>query len=213
MIFDCLFEEDTSNVYIVGDDGNNVIIVDPGNNRNNHLIRHLEKLNVNVKAIFLTHGHYDHIEAVKDIKDKYKDAKIYIHYLEEEFLNNPKLNLSFRHLNNHDVIEYDYETISVTDNEIIDIVNLKIKVIHTPFHTRGSVCYLLLDKQILFSGDTLFYRSIGRSDLPTGNNKQIPSSLLKLAKLDEKINVYPGHGRKTTIEQEIKYNQYLRFIY
>ena len=213
MIFDCLFEEDTSNVYIVGDDGNNVIIVDPGNNRNNHLIRHLEKLNVNVKAIFLTHGHYDHIEAVKDIKDKYKDAKIYIHYLEEEFLNNPKLNLSSRHLTNHDVIEYDYETISVTDNEIIDIVNLKIKVIHTPFHTRGSVCYLLLDKQILFSGDTLFYRSIGRSDLPTGNNKQIPSSLLKLAKLDEKINVYPGHGRKTTIEQEIKYNQYLRFIY
>ena len=98
MIFDCLFEEDTSNVYIVGDDGNNVIIVDPGNNRNNHLIRHLEKLNVNVKAIFLTHGHYDHIEAVKDIKDKYKDAKIYIHYLEEEFLNNPKLNLSFSHL-------------------------------------------------------------------------------------------------------------------
>lgn len=213
MIFDCLFEEDTSNVYIVGDDGNNVIIVDPGNNRNNHLIRHLEKLNVNVKAIFLTHGHYDHIEAVKDIKDKYKDAKIYIHYLEEEFLNNPKLNLSFRHLTNHNVIEYDYETTSVTDNEIIDIVNLKIKVIHTPFHTRGSVCYLLLDKQILFSGDTLFYRSIGRSDLPTGNSKQIPSSLLKLAKLDEKINVYPGHGRKTTIEQEIKYNQYLRFIY
>ncbi len=205
MIFDCLFEEDTSNVYIVGDDGNNVIIVDPGNNCNNHLIRHLEKLNVNVKAIFLTHGHFDHIYGVEALCKKY-DATLYAHEDEVEVLKDPVKNVSSMIGR---VIRIDSAT-PVKDGQVLNIAGFDMKVLHTPGHTKGSCCYYCEKTKMLFSGDTLFEGSVGRTDFPTGSSSTIVKSICtKLAVLPDDVIVLSGHGGETSIGYEKVNNPFI----
>ena len=102
--------------------------------------------------------------------------------------------------------------VTLSDNEEIEVAGFKIKMIKTPFHTKGSACYYAESENILFSGDTLFYTTIGRTDLPTGSNRSVSDSLKKLLKLPLETKVYPGHGVVTTLERESKYNVYLRNI-
>jgi glyoxylase-like metal-dependent hydrolase (beta-lactamase superfamily II) len=96
----------------------------------------------------------------------------------------------------------------VKENDIIELLGYKFKIIETPGHTLGSICYLMDDK-ILFSGDTLFNGSIGRTDFPNGDYNKMVKSLNKLKNLPGYIIVYPGHGEATTIEEEISYNPYM----
>lgn len=196
-------------------ENNDAFLVDPGYSLNNGLLDHIKKLNKNIKAILITHGHYDHIYALKDVLELYKDAKVYILRDEKEFLVNPKLNLTDKDYNKIGI-----ETISfmpqnielLDDGDIINAGGFSVKVIATPFHTIGSCCYYLESEKVLFTGDTLFYTTIGRSDLPTGSNKTISSSLKKLVDLPEGIKVYPGHGFITDLDREKKYNSYLKNI-
>lgn len=200
--------EESCNTYIIGDEGKEAIVIDPGSNRNGCLDKYLAKHHSSVSAFLLTHGHYDHIYGLKDTTYK---APIYLSDKEIDFLTDPDLNLT-SFLENDLIIE-NIDTISVFDKEKINLNGLEILVIETPFHTIGSVCYYFKELNALFSGDTLFHLGIGRSDLPTGSERTINSSLKKLASLPKETIVYPGHGENTTLDNEFAYNQYMKVFF
>lgn len=143
-----------------------------------------------IPLIILTHGHPDHIGAVKDISSKLK-CPVYIHNLDSEWLKQMFGN-SLPSVHN------------IEDGEIIKIGPNELKVIHTPGHTQGSICLYLEKEGIIFSGDTLFAGGVGRTDLPGGDEQALQASLKKLLSLPGFIKVYPGHGPQSTIENERK---------
>ena len=193
------------NMYIVGEEGEPCIVVDPGADPNNFIEKYIRKHhNGQIAGFLLTHGHYDHIEGLRLCT---MQAPVYVHLLEEEFLVEPAYNLSL------DFLDHLYirglKTKLFIDKDVLNIGNYEIKVIHTPFHTRGSSCFYFEKEHVLFSGDTLFHLSIGRTDLITGSNKTVESSLQKLVVLPPETKVYPGHGPSTTIGDELRLNPYL----
>ena len=194
------------NIYIIGDEGEPCIIVDPGADPNQFLEKYVNKHHGGqIAGFLLTHGHYDHIEGLKLCSIK---APVYLHVLEEEFLTEPSYNLSLNFLD--DLSICGLNTAPFVDGDILNIGKYKIKAIHTPFHTRGSSCFYFEDEHILISGDTLFRLSVGRTDLPTGSSRTVESSLLKLISLPPETKVYPGHGPSSTIGDELRLNPYLK---
>ena len=182
------------------------IIIDPLI-KSQKLISYLKDNKIVLKAILLTHGHYDHIKGVETLVKEFS-CPVYAHFLEEEIINDKYHNGSV-YFND----SYAYEgKINYLDDEI-EIAGIKIDVIHTPFHTQGSVCFLIKDLYTLFTGDTLFKRSIGRHDLYSGDKRLIKDSLFKLEDLFNKcgnLKVYPGHGPTTSLDDELKFNPYFR---
>lgn len=194
----------STNTYLVWNNKKEAIIIDPAAN-DKLIIKTIKEENLDLKAILLTHGHFDHIGAVEGVANEF-NVKIYAHQQEKELLYKPELNHSTA-LASPISIEAD---ILLKDKDIINIADFEIEVIHTPGHTAGSVCYLFTDEKRMFSGDTLFFEEIGRWDLPTGNSADLLNSLnKKLMLLDDDIIVYPGHDRETSIGHERLNNQYI----
>lgn len=165
------------------------------------LLKLIDENGFNLKYIFQTHAHYDHIGALDELKAK-TNAKIVIHESEVKYLYDPTLNLSY------DLKISSKPDIIVKDNDIIDFEGTKIKVIHTPGHTTGSCCFLFDD--VLISGDTLFLKSIGRTDFPLGSlEDELFAIKTKLMPLNDNVTVHPGHGFATNIGSERKENPYL----
>ena len=157
-----------------------------------------------LKYILLTHGHFDHIIGARDTKAKY-GAKVIISSEDEPMLSSSKLSLAaFCNAPQNDV-EAD---IIVSDGDEITLGDIVIKVMSTPGHTLGSVCYIA--ENCIFSGDTLFYCSCGRTDFPSGSPEQMMSSLQKLKALDGDYKVYTGHNNLTTLDFERKNNPYMK---
>lgn len=158
--------------------------------------------NKKLKYILLTHGHFDHVLGVNGMREK-TGAKVLVNKEDT-----PRMEESANIMRTFGVQGVDIPKADdyINDGEVIKFGNTEIKVLATPGHTEGGVCYLVDGK--LFSGDTLFRDSVGRTDLPGGNFKKLSDSVKnKLFNLDENITVYPGHGPKTTIAYEKKYNE------
>lgn len=186
------------NCYVVVDEKTKeAVILDPGGN--GPLIDSvIENLGAKVKYVLLTHGHFDHVGAVEYIADKY-NVPFYINENDEEWI--AKDSSVFGPLRKADGYLNDEDTLSLGDKSI--------KVITTPGHTPGGVCFLIEDK--LFTGDTLFQGSVGRSDFPGGSFETLIDGIKnKLLPLNDNVEVYPGHGGSSTIGFEKMRNPYLR---
>ncbi len=191
-----------SNCYILYN-GSDAVVIDPGADET-YIYNTINDMNLNVRRIILTHGHFDHIGAVGYLKDKF-NCDVYIHKNDFEFLNNPSLNLSIRF--NFPIV-YSSDCITLTD-ETVNLIGHDFFFISTPGHTPGSMC-IKVDNYI-FTGDTLFKCSIGRAFEPYGDIElEIKSIKEKLLPLDNNLKCLTGHGDSTTIQYEKQFNPYLR---
>ena len=156
-------------------------------------------------AVLLTHGHFDHIMGVEAVKAEYQ-IPVYACRQEEEMLREPSVNMTDQ-MGKSCSIRPD---VFLDDLQVFEAAGFSIQMIHTPGHTKGSCCYYLKEEGVLFSGDTLFCGSVGRTDFPGGSASQIRNSLHRLlAALPDDTSVYPGHDTSTTIGYEKRYNPFV----
>lgn len=181
-----------------------LLVVDPGDQA--QLIeKQIEKTGAKPVAILLTHGHFDHAGAAEELADKYQ-ISIYAHEAEKETLEDPGLNLCGM-IGEHKVYHAD---IFVKDEEVLNFAGFSIRVFFTPGHTIGGCCYYIADEKILFSGDTLFQESVGRTDFPRGSASDLIRAIReKLMPLPDDVTVYTGHDESTLIGYERMHNPYL----
>ena len=183
-----------TNCYIIHEEtSKNCCVIDPGYDAN-AILDKLDALGLNLEAVLLTHGHFDHVGAVKELAAETR-CDVYLH--PEELSMPPMMTAGPL-----------YYTKTYAEGSQLQLAGLDISVLHTPGHTPGSVC--LLTGTAIFSGDTLFQGSCGRTDLPGGDWATIGKSLARLAALEGNFWVYPGHGPSTTLRDEKKYNPYMR---
>ncbi|MBQ8748633.1 MAG: MBL fold metallo-hydrolase [Oscillospiraceae bacterium] len=183
-----------TNCYIVwGEDSDDCIVIDPGY-APEQVILEAEDLGKRIDAILLTHGHFDHVGGVRGIAERL-GCPVYLHQQE---LSQPE----------HMTAGPLYYTCTYGEGDTLTLAGLTIRVLHTPGHTPGSVCLAVEDT--LFSGDTLFQNSIGRTDFPGGSFTQMQNSLRRLAAMPGNYRVLPGHGPETTLDEERKYNPFLQ---
>ena len=193
----------STNSYIISNENNECIVVDPGLDYKKayEYIKNKYK----VKAILLTHGHFDHIDGLQ----YFMNRPIYIHKLEEEFLYDSYLSLYDMIGRSNPFSMGDLDIRLVHNGDKINLIGYEFEVIHTPGHTKGSVCYKYSEG--VLTGDTLFCGTCGRTDFPTGNITQIINSLKFLtSNLDGDLICYPGHENYTSILREKNNNPYLR---
>ena len=195
----------TNTWFVINEKTKELILIDPADDAG-RIIRKIEADGLKLQGILLTHGHFDHIGAVDDLRPYFKGVQCYAGEKEEEVLENGSYNLSASWA----VALSIRADRLLRDKETLTLAGFKIKVIETPGHTKGGVCYYLSEEGVLFSGDTLFRTSVGRTDFPTGSMSQIVRSVQYLTeKLPGDTVVYPGHQEITTIAYEQRFNPYL----
>lgn len=194
-----------NNTYFLHRDGEfDCIIIDPARDGDMFVTRLREK-GLTIKAVLLTHAHFDHIVGVDGI-EMLEKAPVYGGKKDIPLFKDPTLNQSVK-INKEIIINLDHE---VSEGDEIEVGSMKCKVLETPGHTAGSVCYYFEDEKLLFSGDTLFRETFGRTDFETGSYDDMIKSVKRLLELPEDVKVYPGHNDFTTIAHEKKYNPLAR---
>ena len=194
----------STNVYVcMHAETKEAFIVDPADDAD-EIIRLVSAMGAKPCAILLTHGHFDHIGAADALRKRY-EIPVYAEEHEKEHLSSPALNLSGGWADSL-TLTADH---LLKDGDMLNIAGFTIRVLHTPGHTPGGCCYELVGEDILFSGDTLFYMSVGRTDFPGSNGAAMRMSLHRLLEeLSEDTQVLPGHGESTTIGYEKRNNPY-----
>lgn len=194
-----------TNAYLLTNtETNRAVVIDPGMNPQ-PLLRRVE--NLEVEAILLTHAHFDHIGGVDELR-KLKGCPVYLHDQEADWLTNPKKNGSLLWPEVGGPISTDPAEYALDEGMELKLLGETFKVLHTPGHSPGSASFLWGEH--LFSGDVLFKLSVGRTDLPGGSHNVLMDSIIgKLFKLDDQVQVYPGHGPRTSIGFEKANNPYI----
>ncbi|MEI7473157.1 MAG: MBL fold metallo-hydrolase [bacterium] len=191
-----------NNYLVVCEETKEAVLIDAGGDLTK-LEKRLEETGATLKYIFNTHGHLDHIAGIYDIQKKL-GVKVYLHKDDEFLVDSFQQSLSmygFPHYETPKIDEY------FEEHQELKVGNIVFKVIHTPGHSPGSVC-LLADNN-LFAGDTIFSRSVGRTDLPGGSYRQLKSSVEDIIfKLNENIIIHSGHGPTTTVGEEVEHNPF-----
>lgn len=186
-----------TNCYFLQDEESGLMaIIDPGDDWE-RILHQVKKAEGEVKYILLTHGHYDHTTAVPDLVKALPGVQVYIHQADANGAGSQLFSLAaqVKDLNNYD------------EGDTLSLGSLTIEVLHTPGHSKGSVTLKVGD--VLFTGDTLFCGSCGRTDLRGGSYEEIMASLKRLGELEGDFHVCPGHDRTSTLERERKYNPFL----
>ena len=195
-----------TNCYIIANENlRHCAVIDPGDDFEK-IMMHINSNKLKVTEIVLTHCHIDHVGALDELKLN-TNAKIIASSIDKDSLNSDNYTLASMLGKNAPVSKID---VLVNDGDIISVAGYTAKIISTPGHTPGSICIYFNEHNSLFSGDTLFYESIGRTDFPGGSFKSICNSIKnKLYLLDKNTVVYPGHNSTTTIQHEIESNFYI----
>jgi len=200
-----------TNCYVVINEKNKeCFIIDPGASAK-QLAERIRKDGLTPVAVLLTHGHFDHAGAAEELAEEF-GIKIYAHEAEKDTLENPQKNVSWM----MGASETYHANVFLKDEEVLTLAGFEIKVLHTPGHTEGGCCYYIETEAVIFTGDTLFAQSVGRTDFPGGSMSQIVRSITEkimtlneAGNLETDIMVYPGHNDPTTIETERMNNPYL----
>lgn len=196
----------TNCYFLINEESKEALIVDPGASAEAIRAR-VKEMGVCPKAILLTHGHFDHILAAEDLKEAFQ-IPIYASEKEKATLNDPSMNLTVGFLRKSYVMDAD---IYCKEGDVLPLVGCEIHVLETPGHTPGGCCYYLPAEQMVFTGDTLFCESVGRTDFKGGSYAEICRSMKeKLFVLPEKTVCYCGHGEPTEIGYEKEHNPYVR---
>ncbi len=197
----------SSNCYAIVDESSSIAaIIDPGEFYDK-IIDFLTDKKIKVKYILLTHGHLDHILGVYDLKNN-TGARVAIHKGDEECLKDEIASLAYNI--RPGMQKYLEPDLLLEDGMNIDIGQVKLNVIHTPGHTKGSVCFVCNDEHKIFTVDTLFYHCVGRTDFPGGSMPELLDSLKRISSLKGDFIIYAGHNRTSTLDEERLHNRYLR---
>ncbi len=196
----------STNVYLITDAENNALLIDPADGAD-FLTNEIKSRNLTLRAILLTHAHFDHMGAMQSLRQTFR-APVYVHEQDAAAVHDPQKDGSlFFGLPPQSNTPADH---TVTDGQTLTFGNLTLSVLHTPGHTPGSVCYAYTEMvQHLFCGDTIFAGSCGRSDLPGGNAHTLRQSLARIASLPDSCVIHPGHGRSSDIATERAINPYI----
>lgn len=197
----------STNTYILYKEGEGqAVIVDPADHPE-RILERCRQLSLTPAAIVLTHGHFDHIGAAEGICREYP-VEVIAGEKEDQLMRDLVLNLSGQFGSSFTA----KASRLVRDGETLELLGLNWKVMETPGHTRGSVCYYIAEEEVLLSGDTLFCESYGRTDFPGGSGSQMIQSIGKLLELPEETMVYPGHEGPTSIGHEKQYNPITAYL-
>lgn len=196
----------TNTYYAYNEENGRGFLVDPAGDAPRIFAR-AEALGFRPEAILLTHGHFDHILAVDEVRERYA-IKAYIGRNEEQVLHSPELNLTAAFIGSPVAMDAD---VYVGDGQEFEIAGYSVRALEIPGHTPGGICYYIQEENLVFSGDTLFNESIGRSDFPGGSASALVRGIKeKLYALPGATRVLPGHMEETTIDSEIRYNPFCR---
>ncbi len=194
----------TNCYFLINDETKEVLIIDPADNAAG-IEGWIREEGLEPRAILLTHGHFDHILGVEGLRKAF-DIPVYAGKNEADVLKDPRKNVSPM-LGRSVSVSADR---LLSDNEIFTLAGIRMQVFFTPGHTEGSICFYLPDEKKLFSGDTLFEASVGRTDFPTGSSRQLVDAIkTRLFILDDDVMVYPGHGGCTSIGYEKTHNPFV----
>lgn len=195
----------STNCYLViNEDTKQAVVIDPAACPS-YLMSHIKSEGLKIEAILLTHGHFDHIMGIDGFLSEF-DVPVYVHEEDADAMEDPVLNQSSTYTSGYTFGKARY----LRDRQTLELAGYTFQVIHTPGHTKGGCCYYVASEGVLFSGDTLFQNSVGRTDFVNSSTSDLVHSVReKLFLLPDDTMVYPGHMGETKIRHEKKYNPYV----